>query len=107
MHNYGHEIIKEPSPEYAYDDQGRITAMYLKIRTGKAVRAVHPNKNVLVYFLLGQDDMPIGIKFLEPAPGLAITRVASYLYRGEDGKPGGMGQETKHDFIPLPNRGLL
>jgi len=99
------EFIKKPVAKYGHVD-GNIVSMYIKVREGKAVRAIRPNPTVLVYFYLGRDDLPVGIKFLEPVAGVAVTEAVTKLCTTPEGAPLGVDGECNHSFMPCSNEFL-
>lgn len=86
------------TPEFLTDDEGRIYAMQVRLRPGIAVRAVQPNPKCLVFFYLGTDDLPVGLKFLEPVGGVAASRIVNRLLQSADGVPVGVDSDVEHRF---------
>lgn len=94
-----HEVLPTPLVEFQRDEAGRILSAYIKLRTGKARRAVWPNHDHLVYFYLGRDDLPVGIKLLEPVTGWAISWPELEIRCGPNGIPVSVGREVRHAFL--------
>ena len=97
-----YEPVKSPQVDFARCDDGRIVSAYIRLRTGKAVTSVQPNPKCLVYFELGRDELPVGISFQRPYPGVALSLVIDYLASDEDCGPVGVGRAVEHGFLPLP-----
>lgn len=97
--NSGHETLPEPEVFETRDASGKLASVHIRIRTGRAVRAVQPNHAKYVFFEVGSDDLPVVITLLEPVRGLAMTFIGSYLYPDKDGSPGGIGRRVRHVFL--------
>ena len=57
------ELFDILKPDVSRDEDGRITAVYLKLRTGSAQKAYQPDEDQLTYVYLDKDGKPIGIKY--------------------------------------------
>jgi hypothetical protein len=85
-------------PEFTMDETGAVRAMHVRVRPGPAVRAVQPNPDCLVFFYLGNDGFPVGFKFLEPVPGLAISQQVHRFMLDADGRPAGIHSDNPEHF---------
>ena len=82
-------------------EDGRIVSAYVELRRGvKAVGTVRPNPAALVYLLVAQDGLPIGIRMLEPVSGVAAVEIVDALVENPSGR-GGEGR-AQHDFSLRP-----
>lgn len=97
-----------PSPELQLlnDESGRTRAAYLRIREGKAIRAVQPNKDALVFFYLGRDDFPVGIKFLEPKAGVAVSQLVLKFLEDRQGAPCGVDARVEHQYLLMTDEAI-
>jgi len=94
------QFLEEPQVTFDKED-GRVVSAYIKLREGiKAVGSIQPNESVLVFFLIAEDGLPIGIRLHEPASGLAVCELIDKLIEGPDG-PAGVSREIRHDFLSL------
>lgn len=93
--------LSEPAIECFKDARGRVESAYITLRREKAVRAIQPNRDHLVFFYLGADDLPVGLRLLEPVVGAAGTEILMRLVAGVDGAPVGVDREVRHVFIPI------
>lgn len=80
-------------------EDGAIVSAHVKLREGvPAVRMVQPNPEVLVYFLIAADGLPVGISVHEPVSGIAVCEIVDKLIEGPDG-PEGVDTHTRNHFI--------
>lgn len=93
--------LPEPVVECFKDMRGRVESAYITLRREKAIRAVQPSPDHLVFFYLGSDDLPVGLRLLEPVVGAAGTEILLRLVAGVDGAPVGVDRQVRHTFIPL------
>ena len=93
-----------PKPEVTFDKEGGlVVSAYMKLRDGiKAVGCVQPNADALVFFFIAADGLPIGIRFHEPASGIAVCAVLDSLVEGPSG-PEGVSRDTQHHFFTEPD----
>ncbi|MHC4408635.1 MAG: hypothetical protein ACYS0E_16755 [Planctomycetota bacterium] len=83
------------------DKSGRVVSAYLELRQGiKAVRTVQPNSAVLVYFLVAEDGLPIGISFHEPVSGWAVCELVAKLIEGAE-ESQNVDKSASHPFITV------
>ncbi len=81
---------------------GKIVSAYVELRRGmRAVGTVRPNPTALVYFLIAQDGLPIGIRLLEPVSGVAAVEIIDSLVENRSG-PCGVERQAKHHFLRGP-----
>lgn len=90
--------LAEPEVEFFPGASGRVESAYIKLREEKAVRTVQPNRDLLVFFYLGEDDLPVGISMLEPVTGTAGTEIIYRLLRGPDGSPQAVDRRVRYSF---------
>lgn len=92
-----------PVPVVTFDREGgRVVSAYLKLREGiKAAGCVQPKPDVLVFFYVAADGIPIGIRFHEPASGVAVCELVDSLVEGVTG-PDGAAREARHCFFSDP-----
>ena len=93
--------LPEPTVEFYADGRGRTESAYITLRDGKAVRAVQPSPEHLAFFYLGADDLPVGLRLLEPVLGAVGTEILFRLVLGADGSPVGVDRQLRHSFMPL------
>jgi hypothetical protein len=93
--------LPEPTIEFYADGRGRTESAYITLREGKAVRAVQPSPEHLAFFYLGADDLPVGLRLLEPVLGAVGTEILFRLVMGADGSPLGVDRQLRYTFIPL------
>ena len=95
-------MMLEPPKVTLEREEGRIVSAYVELRKGmKAVGSVQPNPSALVFFLLAQDGLPIGIRLLEPVSGVAVCEIINTLVEGPDG-PCGVETRAQHHFFLKP-----
>ena len=83
-------------------EDGQVVSAYVEFRKGiKAVGTVQPNPSALVFFLLAQDGLPIGMRLLEPVSGVAVCEIINTLVEGPDG-PCGVERCAQHHFFLGP-----
>lgn len=99
MNTTQHRPLPSPEVEIFPGPDGKTEAAYVRLREGKAKCAVRPNADVLVWFYLGSDELPIGIKYLEPALGCAMSWVLDYVEVDGDGVPSSVGRDVEHHFF--------
>jgi hypothetical protein len=92
-----------PEPVVQFDQEGGHTvSAYMKLRDGvKAVGCVQPNPDALVFFYIAADGFPIGIRFHEPASGVAVCTLVDSLVEGPSG-PEGVSRSAQHQFLTNP-----
>jgi len=79
-----------PRVEFFEDEYGRIESAYVTLREARAVSAVRPDPDHLVFIYVGDDERPVGVRLLEPVTGVAATDVVVRLAHGGGGtRPGG------------------
>ncbi len=91
-------LIRKPRPEWIRDARGAVRAAYLALRTDPPVRAVRPDRRALVYFYLGSDDFPVGVKFLEPKADVAIGCMSTLLFGDRKGGRSPSRRPAKRTF---------
>lgn len=77
-------LLAEPEIE-SCTEQGH-TWHYVRLQRHKAVRGTQPDPDVLIYFYLDREGVPVGVKFHEPVSSAGLIRVLaaglrSYLPR--------------------------
>ena len=89
-----------PKPVVTFDREGEhVVSAYLKLREGiKAAGCVQPNPDVLVFFYVAADGIPIGIRFHEPASGGAVCELVDSLVEGDTG-PEEVGDEARYHLF--------
>ena len=95
------EWLPEPTIEFFEGEGGRIESAYIALRTTKYARAVQPNAEHLVFLYVGADDMPVGIRLLEPAVGVLGAEIMLRLLEGDDGLPMGVDRTSNREFQPM------
>ncbi len=96
-----HGFRKDPEVSFCKEDDGRVSA-FIKLRDNiKAHGVVQPNPNVLAFFLIASDGLPVGIRLHEPASGLAVCELMTTLIEGPDG-PEGIDSDARHHFLTTP-----
>ena len=100
------QLLDSPKVEVVRDEQGRFLSVYVKIREAKPVSAVQPDPDALVFFYLGRDDFPVGIKIAEPAPGIAFSHLAMRLLESPEGVPEGIDAVVVHKWFREPQQHL-
>ena len=93
--------LSDPVVEFFEDARGRTESAYIALRPGKAVRAIQPSSDHLVFLFLGEDDFPIGVRLLGPVHGAAGTEVLMRLAGGRDGPSDGFDRTRRRDFTPM------
>lgn len=99
-----HDWLTEPEVEFFRDDDGAIEAAYIRFRTGKLHRVEQPNLDFLAFLYLGIDGVPIGVKLLQPVPGVVKTQIVYRLIVAPDGNALGVDRRVRSSFVPtLPS----
>ncbi len=91
-------VIRRPRPEWIRDARGAVRAAYLPLRKDPPVRAVRPDRRALVYFYLGADGFPVGVKFLEPKADVAIGCMSTLLFGDRNGGRSRSRRRAKRTF---------
>ena len=93
-----------PQPIVTFDREGsHVVSAYMKLREGvKAAGCVQPNPDALVFFFVAADGLPVGIRFHEPASGVAVCALVDSLVEGSSG-PTGVERAAQHHFFTEPN----
>jgi len=95
------DSMSEPTVTLEQED-GRIVSAYVELRPGvKSVGMVQPNPAALVFFLVGQDGIPVGIHLFEPVSGVAACEIIDTLVEGPAG-PAGVERHARHHFFLTP-----
>lgn len=77
-----------------------IVTAYVELRPGiRASHSVQPNPNVLLFFEIAEDGLPVGFSVHGPISGVAVCEIVSTLVEGPNG-PEGVEQSARHQFIP-------
>jgi hypothetical protein len=89
-----------PTPEVTFDKDGdHVVSAYLKLREGiQAIGSFQPDPEALVFFYVAEDGLPIGIRFLEPATGMAVCELVDLLAEGPAGRDG-IGRESRLQYL--------
>lgn len=91
-------FLKEPKVSIHREDDGRKSA-FIKLREGVKVQGVvQPNKDVLAFFLIAADGLPVGIRLHGPTSGVAICELIDTLIEGPSG-PEGIRRDARHHFL--------
>ena len=79
-----------PKPVVTFDrEDGQTVSAYMKLREGvKAAGAMQPSPGVMVFLLVADDGVPVGISFHEPAGGVAVCEMVDSLVEGLAGSEG-------------------
>jgi hypothetical protein len=75
MKNLNPKLLKRPEVEVL--DDGGHSALYVRLqdKSIKAVRSIQPDPNVMIFFYLDANGFPVGIKFHESIPCVAMFRI--------------------------------
>ena len=92
-----------PEPVVTFDREGgHVVSAYLKLREGvKAAGCIQPKPDALVFFCVAADGIPIGIRFHEPASGVAVCELVDSLVEGLI-EPEGVAGEAPYHFFTKP-----
>jgi hypothetical protein len=102
-----------PEPEIAVyaDEAGRPESAYITLRRGSYARAVQPDPLRLVFLYLASDEVPLGLRLLEPLSIAATERLVARLSAWETSEaaappaPGPpVGVLPQNTLIALPRR---
>lgn len=93
-------FLKEPRVRIDREDDGRRSA-FIQLREGVEVQGVvQPNKDVLAFFLIAADGLPVGIRLHGPASGVAVCELMDTLIEGPEG-PEGVERNAHHCFFSI------
>lgn len=93
--------LPEPAIEFFQGPDGRTESAYISLRKEKATHQVQPNPDHLVFFYIGADHYPVGVRLLEPVLGEAGAEVLMKLVFGRDGTPAGVDKQIRYFFRPM------
>jgi hypothetical protein len=83
-------------------EDGKTVSVYVDLRPGvKSAGMIRPNPSALVFFLIGQDGLPVGIRVFEPVSGVAACEIIDTLVEGPQG-PKGVERQARHHFFLSP-----
>ena len=94
-------ITSDPSVVLEEED-GKVVSAYVELRPGvKSAGMIQPNPGALVFFLVGEDGIPVGIRLFEPVSGVAACEIVETLGEGPAG-PSGVDRQARHHFFLKP-----
>lgn len=95
------DSMSEPTVILEQED-GKTVSAYVELRPGvTSAGIVQPNPRALVFFLVGHDGIPVGIRLFEPVSGVAACEIIDTLVEGPAG-PEGVERQARHHFFLTP-----
>ncbi len=85
-----HRDLPDPVVETIVEP-GTVPCAWVGLRTGKAVRTVQPDPDMLVHFCVGSDERPVGFSIFGRIDGAAVARILRAYVAWPAGRTGGAG----------------